>query len=124
MSSSEEERSRKHVLRHECKIRVEMLIRCLSKNTGEISDNWVPIKAGLLDLHKNAAHLHAKEPFQENQELRLAIGFPTGVIVKVSGLAYVSKFIPKREFYGVEVRFMAMSDTDRTRLEYFLNSLG
>jgi len=123
MTSLDAERRRKHILRRECKLRVELLVRCRSRNTGEISENWVTVKAGLLNLHQNAAHIHTKEPLNENQELRIAIGFPTGVIVKATALAYSSKFLPKPEVYGVEVRFTEMSETDRARLGHFLAAL-
>lgn len=123
MPSVEAEKNRKHVLRRECKLRVELLVRCQSKNTGEISENWVTAKASLLDLNRNTAHLLSRNPIEENQELRIAIGFPTGVIVKATGLVYSSKFLPKLEVYGVEVRFMSMNEMDRTRLDFFLTSL-
>ena len=117
------DKSRKHIIRRLCRVRMEMVVRCETRSLREITVNMTEIKGGLLDINRKGVQVHTREPFPENQELRIALGFPDGAKIQAKALACSSKFLPKHELYVSEILFLDMSPQDRASLDTFLSSL-
>lgn len=120
--SSELERKRKEVVRKQCKVRMEVLMRCTTASLGEITEHYLEVKGGLLDLNRKGAHVYTREAFKENQELRIAIAFPDVAKIQAKALVCNSKFLPKQELYGSQILFLDMTPLDHGRLDAFLSA--
>ena len=117
-------RDRKTVVRKYCKIKLAMLTRCSSGVGGEITLNAIPISARLLALKRRGAQIYSKEPFDENQELRVGIGLPNGMTIQSNALVCACKPVPKRGGYASEFMFVDLSKRDVAILAAFLDKLS
>lgn len=121
--SKEMERRRRRVIRHNCRVRIEMLIGMRSGNSDTWSVDAVKLKGRVLDLSVGGASLFTKQPFETGQELRLGVNLPDGSEINTHATVRWVKAVPEKDAYASGVQFMHVSAKDSKKLVKFLEDL-
>lgn len=121
--AKERERQRRRIIRHNCKVAIDMLIGYAAGHSDTWSVDAVKVKGRVLDLSMGGASLYTKRPFDTGQELRLTIMLPEGGAVNTHAMVRWVKAIPEKQAYASGVQFMHVADADQALIEGFLAEL-
>ncbi|HPO15032.1 MAG TPA: PilZ domain-containing protein [Candidatus Hydrogenedentes bacterium] len=117
-------RERRRVIRHQCRVHIEMLVRCESGYTGDRTTNTVEVKGRLLDLSVEGAMLHTKQNFSVGQELRLTIFLPDRpAVVTTASVRWCKPMPGKVEEFASGALFLTVSREGLSVIEAFLKEL-
>lgn len=116
-------RKRRHVIRHTCKVTIEMLIG----HAGGYSNDWdydaLAIPGRILDLSTEGAQLFTKQRFETGQHLRLAIELRNGKQVHTPADIRWVRDLPEKGGFCSGVAFKELVKEDRKSVEAFLREL-
>jgi len=116
-------RQRRRIIRHNCKVGIEMLIGRAVGFSNDWSVDAVKVRGRVLDLSPGGASLYTKQPFETGQQLRLAVTLPEGGALNTHATVRWVKAMPERKAYASGVQFTHVSDADRKLVEEFLAEL-
>jgi hypothetical protein len=121
----EAKRERRRAIRHQCRVHIEMLIRCASGLSGDQTTNTLDVKGRLLDLSTEGAMLHTKQDFAIGQELRLTIFLPGHPAVVATASVRWCKPLPEKEKeFASGALFLALSKDGLNVIQGFLEELA
>jgi len=122
-SDKQIKRERRHAIRHECKVSIQMLIGTSAGFSNDWAVDSIEIKGRLLDLSMGGASLLTKQSFETGQRLRLTVFL--GGSAKISANAAVRwvKAIPEKGAHASGLEFTGLADKDRKTLTKFFKRL-
>jgi c-di-GMP-binding flagellar brake protein YcgR len=122
-ADKELERTRRHIIRHNCKVSIVMPIA----HVAAFQDTWsldsIQIKGRILDLSGGGASLFTEQEFQTGQELQLTIRLRDGSDIHAKGSVRWVKAIPEKQAYASGVQFLTVADKDLAKVRKFLEEL-
>lgn len=117
-------RERRRAIRHQCRVLIEMLVRCESGLTGDRTTNTIEVKGRLLDLSAEGVMLQTRQDFSVGQELRLTIFLPDRPTVVAATSVRWCKPLPEKEReFASGALFLTMTREGMNTIEAFLNDL-
>lgn len=117
------ERSRRHAIRHTCKVGIELVLRHSSGHSGEWETDTVRVKGKLLDLSIGGASLFTREAIEIGWEVRLAIELRDKSLIHVAGEVRWAKALPEKGGHASGVRFSHIDPKDRRTMAAFFEHL-
>ncbi len=117
-------RARRRAIRHECKVRIEALVRCTDAITKHVSTNALEYKGRLLDLTPKAITLFMREPLDEDQKLRILIGLPGERPLATQAVVKWAKPMPDKDAFAVCARFKKLPPEELNTILRYLHALG
>lgn len=117
------EHKRRHIIRHNCKVRIDMVIRHSSGFLDTWSADVMSVKGRLLDLSAGGASLFTRQGFEIGQELRLAVLLPDESPIAAKSEVRWVRSLPEKHGHASGVQFVEISCTEQKRIERFLAKL-
>lgn len=116
-------RERRRIIRQQCRVHIEMIVRCSAGATNDWSVNTIDVKGKLLDLSDEGAMLFTKQAFMEEQALRLTIYLPDEAPVATIVNVRWCKALEDKGGNASGVRFRKVSPEALAAIKHFLTRL-
>ena len=114
---------RRHTIRHNCTVGIEMLIGHASGYSDVWSVDSFKIKGRMLDLSTGGASLFTRQKFDTGQELRLAIQLRDGSQINTKGTVRWVKEIPQKDGHASGIQFVHVTESDQKKISKFLDEI-
>jgi hypothetical protein len=119
----EHKRKRRHVIRHTCKVKIQMLIGHAAGYSNDWDFDAVAIPGRILDLNIDGAQLFTKQRLETGQNLRLAIELRVGQQIHTPANIRWVRDLPEKGGFCSGVAFKGLVDADRKAVTAFLQEL-
>lgn len=116
-------RKRRHVIRHTCQVRIQMLIGHAAGYSNDWDFDAVAIPGRLLDLNTDGAQLFTKQRLETGQHLRLAIKLRNGQEIHMPADIRWVRHLPEKGGFCAGVAFNGLADADSRIVTAFLQEL-
>ncbi len=116
-------RKRRHVIRHTCKVKIQMLIGHAAGYSNDWDFDAVAIPGRLLDLNTDGAQLFTKQRFETGQHLRLTIELRDGARIHAPADIRWVRDLPEKGGFCSGVAFKGLANADRKAVTAFLREL-
>ena len=121
--NKEQKRKRRHVIRHACKIKMQMLIGV----AGGFSNDWdfdsIGVPGKLLDLSADGAQIFTRQRMETGQKLRIAIELRNGQTFHTPAEVRWVKEISEKNGFGSGLQFGKLEPQSFKMLALFLNEV-
>ena len=116
-------RKRRHVIRHTCKIRIQILIGHAAGYSNDWGFDTMGIPGRLLDLNTDGAQLFTKQRLETGQRLRLTIELRNGTAIHTPADIRWVRDLPVKGGFCSGVAFQGLASADRKTVTAFLREL-
>ncbi len=115
-------KERRSEIRRQCRVVIEMLVRCTAGLTGDTTTSAIEVKGRLLDLTATGAQLQTRKEFDPGQELRLTMYLPDSVVHALATVRWC-KALGGHKGYASGVQFPQLAKPATKAIEAFLKRL-
>jgi len=122
-SRESRKRERRRVIRQQCRVHIELIVRCSLGAGNEWSVNTIDVKGKLLDLSNDGAMVFTKDAFIYNQELRVTLFLPDESPVVTLAAVRWCKPLHDKGGHASGIRFRNTSPKGVVSIEHFLERL-
>lgn len=116
-------RKRRHIVRHQCKIDIGMVIGHAPGNSNDWTIDTIKVQGVLLDLSAEGASIFTKQRFDTGQQLRLAIKLRSRTEINADATVCWLKAVPEKGGFASGVKFASLSAKEEKTLAKFLKKL-
>ena len=122
-AASELRRIRRRAIRHNCEVRLSLV---MSHRAG-MGDVWSasehPVKGRILDLSVEGCSVFTQNPIEIGQQLSLMLRLLDGRQIGTRGIARWTKGVPQKGGYAVGVQFETLCEKDVKAVRAFLKEM-
>jgi len=122
-ASHAQRQQRRRIIRHECRVGIEMLIGHAAGHSEQWSMDAIKLKGRVLDLSHDGASIFTRQRFETGQELRLTIAIGEKSHIHTNAVVRWVKDVPEKAGYASGVQFKAVAAKDQKQIDRFLQEL-